>query len=238
MILLDYDGTLISFADKPERAKPDRELLTLLGGLSSEAKNEVVIVSGRDRGSLGRWFSDLRIGLIAEHGVWIKEKDGDWRTIESLRNEWKEEIRSFLELYADRTPGSFVEEKEFSLVWHYRKADPELAALRTRELRDAVIHLTANLSLQVLEGNKVIEIKNAGIDKGKAALNWISKGGWDFVLAIGDDQTDEDIFAIVPDSAYSIKVGYEPSRAKFNIDSPKEVRRLIRDLEKNHAKRY
>ena len=230
LILLDYDGTLVPFAEKPEKAKPDDELLRLLKALIDEPRNEVVIISGRDRRILEKWFNNLNVGLVAEHGVWIKEKGRDWTTIEPLRNDWKEEIRPILELYVDRTPGSFIEEKEFSLVWHYRKADPELGSVRARELRNALLHLTANLNLEVLEGSKVIEIKNAGINKGRAALHWISKEKWNFILAIGDDWTDEDVFAVLPQSAYSIRVGLTPSQAKFNLDSVIDVRLLLKEL--------
>jgi trehalose 6-phosphate synthase/phosphatase len=230
LIFLDYDGTLAPFAEKPEQAKPDKELPTLLEALTKDSRNEVVIVSGRNKESLDQWFKDLNVGLIAEHGGWIKEKGGKWETLEPLRDDWKEEIRPILELYVDRTPGSFVEEKDFSLVWHYRKVDPELASIRARELKDALLHLTANLNLGVLEGNKIIEIKNVGINKGQVALRWIPKEDWDFILAIGDDWTDEDVFTVLPESAYSIKVGTFPSRAKFNLDSVKDVRSLLKDL--------
>jgi len=230
LILLDYDGTLVPFAEKPEKAKPDSELLRFLKALARDTKNEVIIVSGRDKEILEKWFGSLNLGLIAEHGVWIKEKKETWRMIEPLRIEWKDEIRPFLELYADRTPGSFVEEKGFSLVWHYRKADPELSQMRTGELIDDLVNLTANLNLQVLEGDKVVEVKNAGINKGRAALRWVAKEGWDFILAAGDDWTDEDLFEILPETAYSIKVGLRPSKAKFNLGSVMDVRLLLKEL--------
>ena len=230
IILLDYDGTLVPFAEKPQKAKPDDELLSMLNVLGKNPKNEVVIISGRDRDTLDRWFGNRNMGLIAEHGVWIKDRSKSWETIEPLRDDWKEKMRPFLEWYEDRTPGSFIEEKDFSLVWHYRRADPKLASIRARELKDALLQLTANLNLGVLEGSKIIEIKSVGINKGRAALHWLSKGTWDFVLAIGDDWTDEDLFAILPESAYSIKVGLSPSKAKFNLDSVEQVRSLIKEL--------
>ncbi len=232
LILLDYDGTLTPFVETPEKARPDPELLRQLKAFAQKPQNEVVVASGRDRNYLEKWFGNLSLGLVAEHGAWIKEKGGAWTAVGHLRGEWKEKIRPFLELYADRTPGSFVEEKEFSLVWHYRKADPELASLRTRELKDAILHLTGNLGLEISDGNKIVEIKNAGVDKGQAAAHWLSMRDWDFVLAIGDDLTDENLFAVVPKQAYSIKVGYGPSRAKFSIESYSEVRALLLDLDK------
>ena len=228
LFLLDYDGTLISFFTRPEAAMPTEGLLSLLKGLSEDPRNEVVIISGRDRDTLEKWLGSINLGLIAEHGAWLKE--GEWKVLEPVANEWKEEIRSILEMHMDRTPGSLIEEKEFSLVWHYRKADSELASLRARELKDALLHFTTNLDLGILEGSKVMEIKHIGINKGRAAQRWLAKGRWDFILAIGDDVTDEDIFAVLPESAYSIKVGQGLSKAKFNIASPYEVRELLQEM--------
>lgn len=230
LLLLDYDGTLVPFGEKPEKVRPDDALLEQLESLIRTPKNEVVIISGRDKDTLEKWFNILNIGLMAEHGVWLREKGGDWEMVEPLRNDWKEDIRPILELYVDRTPGSFIEEKEFSLVWHYRKADLELATVRARELKDALLQLIANLNLGVLEGSKVLEIKNAGINKGLAALRWLSKKRWNFILAIGDDWTDEDTFTVLPESAYSIKVGWGCTRAKFNVDSVLNVRSLLGEL--------
>ena len=236
LILLDYDGTLTYFTKNPKKAKPDKELLELLEMLAGETKNEVVIISGRDKETLDNWFCNLDADLVAEHGAWIKEKDKDWGMIEPLKNDWKEEIRPFLERYVDRTPGSFIEEKEFSLVWHYRKVDPELATLRAGKLKNDLLHITANLYLTVLEGSKVIEIKNSSINKGRAASYFISKNERDFILAAGDDWTDEDVFDVLPDIAYSIKVGLSPSKARFNVGNVGDVRSLLKDLIDNKTK--
>jgi len=230
LLLLDYDGTLVPFAGKPSRAQPDPELRKLLGGLTSDRRNEVVIISGRDRKTLDNWFGPFDVNLVGEHGVWIKERGEDWRLIEPLKNDWKEEIRPILELFTDRTPGSFIEEKEYSLVWHYRRANPELAVIRSRELKETLLDLTQNRDIGVLEGNKVIEVKKVGISKGKAALNWLEKENWDFILAIGDDWTDEDVFEVLPEKAYSVKVGFGFSRAAYRIESPEKVRELLGQL--------
>jgi len=170
----------------------------------------------------------MNVGLVAEHVVWIRDRGKSWRMIEPLRADWKDDIKPILEQYVDRTPGSFIEEKEYSLVWHYRRADPDLASARARELKDILLHLTANLNLEVLEGDKVIEIKNVGIDKGRAVLEFISKREWNFILAMGDDWTDEDMFAVLPEGAYSIKVGFGPSKAEFYVSSYLEVRTLLK----------
>ncbi len=230
LLFLDYDGTLIPFSEKPKKAIPTSELLELLKGLAEDTRNEVVLISGRDKDALGKWFGNLNMALVAEHGAWIKERGKEWEMLEALKSDWKEEMRPICALYVDRTPGSFIEEKDFSLAWHYRKADPRLGELRARELVNDLLNLTGNLNLQVLEGSKVVEVKNAGINKGRAALPWISRDGWDFILAIGDDWTDEDIFKVLPTTAWSIKVGFSASAAKFNLGSQSEVNLLLKEM--------
>ena len=234
LILLDYDGTLIPFADKPEQAVPDDALLHLLETLATRENTTMVIISGRPRETLESWFGDLSLDLVAEHGAWIRI-DGTWNPIEPMINTWKEQIRPIIEIFVDRTPGSFLEEKDFSLVFHYRKTEPLLAQVRMRELKDALMDMTSNLNLSILEGNKVIEIKNSGVGKGRAALRWISQDEkkWDFILATGDDWTDEDLFEVLPDSAYSIKIGLGHSHARFNLNSVQEMRLLLKELEKS-----
>jgi trehalose 6-phosphate synthase/phosphatase len=152
-----------------------------------------------------------------------------------LLSDWKDTIRPVLELYSDRTPGSSVEEKDFSLVWHYRRADPELASIRIQELRDAVLNLTENLDIGVFEGSKILEVKNIGVSKGHAAERWLAKSKRGFILAAGDDYTDEDMFSILPETAYSVKVGYGISKARFNVESVYELRLLLEELVKTKS---
>lgn len=230
LIFLDYDGTLVPFADVPEKAKPDDELLKLIRELADHSGTEVVIISGRDKDTLQKWFGKIDISLVSEHGAMFRNKSGKWEMIEHLSQKWKKDILPIMEFYEDRTPGSFIEEKEFSLVWHYRKTHSEIGDIRARELVETINYLIANMNLQLLEGSKVIEVKNSEISKGRVALQWIDKNEADFILAIGDDWTDEDIFNVLPDWAYSIKVGYGSSVAKFRIKSPMEVRQLLKAI--------
>lgn len=230
LFFLDYDGTLVSFADKPEKARPDNKIVQVIKGLSKNAKNEVVIISGRDKRTLTEWLGRLNVTMIAEHGAWIKQAGGNWECSGHFRADWKETVRPIMELYADRTPRSLVEEKDFSLVWHCRRADPELAYIRTQELRDALVELTANLDVGVFEGSKILEVRPLGINKGRAAETWLEKKKWDFILAAGDDYTDEDMFAVMPDKAYSIKVGSGVSKARFSVSSTNDIRLILKRL--------
>jgi len=160
----------VPFVEDPRLARPDKEVLELLAGLSGTAGNEVMIVSGRPRRDLEEWFGGLPMALVAEHGVWLRPKGGEWRMLKAMTAEWKERVRPILQVYVDRLPGALLEEKEFSLAWHYRQAAPELASRRARELLDALAGFTRNVDVQVLEGNKVLEVRNTGVSKGTAAL--------------------------------------------------------------------
>lgn len=230
LLILDYDGTLVPFALSPELAKPTASLLRLLRSLASNPRNELLLATGRDRGTLDRWFKEIPMGLAAEHGAWIKEWDGDWKKQHFLAPHWKQEILPILKTYADRVPGAFVEEKEFSLVWHYRMADLEQGRPVARELTDHLLVFTASIDLQVLRGNKAIEIRKAGINKGGAVQQWIDKETFDFILAIGDDATDEDMFAVLPHWGYSFRVGAHRTCARFRLSGPAEVLHLLGGL--------
>jgi trehalose 6-phosphate synthase/phosphatase len=232
LFLLDYDGTLAKLEKYPLLAKPNDDLIRFIKLLSDNPRNEVVIISGRDKITLQSWFGSLNIGLAANHGVWIRKKKEDWRILKPLNNDWKPEILPLLETYADRLPGSFVEDKEFSLAWHYRMADPEMASIVAKELKDDLVRFTANIGVQILQGRKVIEVKNPGMNKGDAGSNWISENNFDFIMAIGDDWTDEDLFRVLPEKAYSIKVGLTQSQARFNLNDQKDVVELLQELMK------
>jgi trehalose 6-phosphate synthase/phosphatase len=232
ILLLDYDGTLSPFKARPETAVPEKTLLAVLNALSEDPRNNLVIISGRNRTLLQDWFGSLNLGIVAEHGAWIRQKGKDWVPTIKVESNWKEKVRPTLRGYEDRLPGSLLEEKEFSLVWHFRAADPELAYVRSKELADELSYFTENTELQVLQGSKSIEVRNVGINKGMAAKLLLSETTFDFVLAMGDDWADEDLFEAIPDQAYSIKVGLAKSYAKFNLRNHREVIQLLTDLYK------
>ncbi|NJO03029.1 MAG: bifunctional alpha,alpha-trehalose-phosphate synthase (UDP-forming)/trehalose-phosphatase [Bacteroidia bacterium] len=230
MIFLDYDGTLIPFANNPHEARPDQELLDLLRKLGDNNRTRVVIMSGSGRDTLGTWLAEMPVDLICEHGIWHRQQGKDWETIKTLSDDWKRDIFPVMDLYVNRTPGSFIEEKNYSLVWHYRKVEAGLGELRTRELSSHLRYLTNNMPLQVLEGEMVIEVKDAAINKGKAAAQWIEKFESDLIIVVGVDNTDEDTFKAVPEDAFTVKVGHYISEAKYYLNSPNEVRSFLRQL--------
>ena len=233
LFLFDYDGTLISFYPRPDRAVPDSKLKKILLSFANNPKNMLVIISGRDQKTMERWLGDIPCALVAEHGASVRnDKKSKWRNPEIITLKWKEEVRPILKSYEARVPGSFVEEKEIGLAWHYRNAIPELGEMRACQLHDYLKDFLANIDLQVLHGKKVVEVKPLAINKGKAAFDFLNMKKWDFILALGDDLTDEDMFKMLPPFAYSIKIGFGTTHAKLYIESPQECRALLSRMSK------
>ena len=226
-LFLDYDGTLVGFKNDPKAASPDKQLHDILNALTHDPKNTVTIISGRDRDSLENWLGNHTVNLVTEHGVWLKSVGEEWHKPDNINSNWKPIIRPILESYVDRTPGTFIEEKNYSLVWHYRKAEPEQGDLRANELKDELRNMIANDNLEIMEGNKVIEVKSGGINKGVAALRFLNEKEFDFILAIGDDWTDEYMFRDLPESAVTIKVGLKNTSAGYKVESVNSVRNLL-----------
>jgi trehalose 6-phosphate synthase/phosphatase len=231
LFLVDYDGTLIPFSPKPSKAKPPPEVLKLLGSLSSSERNEVFLVSGRRREDLDEWFGDASFSLVAEHGAWLKPSEsGKWEALAAIDQRWKKRIRPVLELFLDRIPGSSIEEKDFSLAWHYRGSDIELGPLAAKELIDALTHLMANLDIFVMAGNKVVEVKSTHVNKGLFYNRRLASKPWDFTFAVGDDETDEYLFEVLPENSVSVKVGLSASAAKYSLENPSDVVDLMESL--------
>ncbi|MBN2546231.1 MAG: trehalose-phosphatase, partial [Spirochaetes bacterium] len=234
LILLDYDGTLVPYSDYLEKAVPDKNLIKLLKRISSCSNTLVFIISDRDRITLDKWFTESSLGLIAEHGALIKMPNQDkWKFSKSIDISWKEKILTILQHHQDRVPGSFIEEKEYSISWHYKTAegDKDLAQTRAKELFDNLIRFTSNIDIQILQGNNVIEVRNKDINKGTAALTVVSLPFHDFILAIGDDVTDEDMFKVLPVNSFSIVVGYRKSAAKYFVNNHHSVLKLLKELD-------
>jgi len=230
LFLLDYDGTLVGFNTNINRAVPDKEVYQILEELTKDEKNHIVIVSGRRHTTLEEWFGKMKVDLVGEHGIWNKTQRGNWEDIKGLQTEWKKDMMNMLNNYTERTPGSFIEEKPYSLVWHYRRADRELGEMRATELMNNLLYMVADKGLTLLAGNKVVEIKPTEANKGKTAIHYLRKQHYDFVIAIGDDATDEDMFKAIKDEAITIKVNNNTSAAKYYLKDYKEVRSLLKSF--------
>jgi trehalose 6-phosphate synthase/phosphatase len=228
-LLLDYDGTMVEFARTPDLAVPDGALLALLEAL---ARRYVVhVVSGRRRDTLERWLGALPVGLHAEHGYWSRMPGERWHGAVIDPSGWLPQVRDILEEYAARTPGALVEEKTAGLAWHYRAADPEYGAAQAGDLLLHLATLLSNAPAEVLIGDHVVEIRPQGVNKGQvvqAVVAHAPRGT--LVGALGDDRTDEDLFAALPPGSISVHVGPAASRAELRVRNVTEARAFLRGL--------
>ncbi len=229
LILLDYDGTLSPFVENPEEAVPSVSLLEMLKKMVADEKNKVVINSGRNHQILDKWFEGLNLDFAAEHGIFYKE-NGKWHKNMEGEVAWDNEIIEIIQHTIDKTPRSYLEQKDASLVWHYRKVDVWLAELRAQQLINALIGPCTRLNLQIVPGNKIVEIKPPDFNKGSETLRRLEQQPYDFVMAIGDDTTDEDMFRVLPPDGISIKVGNFSSAAKYRIPLQSSVIPFLSNL--------
>lgn len=230
LLFIDYDGTLATFKNDPQKASPDEELYALLDNIAAEPNTDMYLISGRDKETFTKWFLHKKYNMIVEHGVWISQNGEEFRMLENVKKEWMQKIHPVLESFVDRTPGSFIEEKNYSLAWHYRKTDPDFGNKRATELNTVLTSLIANDDLSVLNGNKVMEIKSSNVNKGRAAMRVYNDDVYDFVFAIGDDWTDEFMFQELPESAITVKVGHQKTQAKYYVDGTQGVRKLLKQF--------
>ncbi|MCL5244883.1 bifunctional alpha,alpha-trehalose-phosphate synthase (UDP-forming)/trehalose-phosphatase [Cellulophaga sp. 20_2_10] len=228
LLFIDYDGTLAAFKNDPQKASPDEELYDLLDNIAAQPNTDMYLISGRDKETFTKWFLHKKYNMIVEHGVWISQNGEEFRMLENVKKEWMQKIHPVLESFVDRTPGSFIEVKNYSLAWHYRKTDPDFGNKRATELNTVLTSLIANDDLSVLNGNKVMEIKSSNVNKGRAAMRVYNDDAYDFVFAIGDDWTDEFMFQELPESAITVKVGHQKTQAKYFVDGTADVRKLLK----------
>lgn len=228
LILLDYDGTLAPIRARPEEASPTPELLDTLRLLCGDPRNRIVINSGRDKATLERWLGELPVTLAAEHGARYRE-NGVWHT-RVARQQWNTGIMAILNLYLEKTPCSRLEVKDTALAWHYRECDPWLGELRAQQLTRALVSVCLRHKLQIIQGSKVLEIKSPEYSKGSEVRRLLEKGGYDFILAMGDDTTDDDMFEALPRDSFAVKVGSVSEKALYNMPQQERVLPFLRSL--------
>jgi trehalose 6-phosphate synthase/phosphatase len=229
-LILDYDGTLVPLVDAPELATPDPEVLRLLQRLIARPNTRVHVASGRTKESLEKWLSGLDVHLWAEHGYWSRPSGcREWTPLFEVPRGWEERIRPILEQFTARTPGSLIEEKTAALTWHYRMADPDFGTLQARKLRAHLADFLHNRPVEVLLGSKVVEIRLQGVNKGRVVAAVREKNGGP-ILAIGDNPTDEDLFAALPEGSVAVHVGSSNSLAPYRVPDVAAVRKFLEGL--------
>ncbi|HEX8281338.1 MAG TPA: trehalose-phosphatase, partial [Chthoniobacterales bacterium] len=230
-LFLDYDGTLRELERDPRSARPTGEIRALLEELHSLPNVGVFIVSGRSHQDLELFFPESEFALVAEHGAALRRPgEGSWQAMDrDITYTWKDEIRELLRLYEQSTPGSWVEEKRTSLVWHFRKTDPEFGTWKANQLTHELGTMMANEPVRIRQGRKIVEVTSSEVSKALAVRHLLHDEPYDLVICAGDDQTDESMFEIEEPHFLSIKVGPEPTRARYRLRDPAAFRRFLRE---------
>ena len=231
LILLDYDGTLVDYKMAPQEATPSKKLLASLLKLNGSPNTKLVIISGRAYQDIDGFVGHLPIDIVAEHGAMIRENE-IWKELVPDDEIWKQSVFPILNRATENCSGTFIEEKRFSLAWHYRNAEQETGFSASRKLITALSAKTQALNLKITDGNKVVEVKKKDIDKGKGTLYLLENNHYDFILSIGDDKTDEDMFEVLANNsnAYTIKVGDGDTLAKYRLENVQNVIVLLNEL--------
>ena len=226
LFVFDYDGTLMPLKSHPHLAKPDVRVHHLLKTIHKQPFLTCAIVSGRDIKELSDWFKAYPFYLSGQHGAYLKQPNG--QLIQRLEDKqpWKNAFKTLLYRFSDQMPGSFIEDKQTSLAFHYRLCEPDMISIRLGELLDALESLKGKSPLHILQGHKVIEIKDSRIDKGQVVRQLVDQDGYDFVFIAGDDKTDEAMFEALP-QVYSFHIGHGITNARYSLPTVDDLYTLL-----------
>ncbi|KAI5838918.1 glycosyltransferase family 20-domain-containing protein [Morchella snyderi] len=234
VFLLDYEGTLASWGSPTSiiLTSPQRTL-DVLHDLLLDERNIVYIMSSRTPEELERLFHRVPdIGLIAESGCFMRKfKSGQWTRVADEQLPWKKSVREILEYYVERTPGTFVEERNCSFIWHYEKSeDSTLAARQAGECCNHVNDSCESYRVHAVPLGGTVLVESWDWTKATAAktvLELTSEGdsAVDFLMVVGDGRDDEPVFSWANDlatdgevkSVTTVKVGTKNTQANATI---------------------
>ena len=261
LIVTDYDGTLTQVQSLPRLATPAPVVTQLLATLARDPRNTVYVVSGRERRFMEKWLGRLKVGLAAEFGFCHRAPGSDeWTSLgRDLDTSWKDVVRPIMTYFSERTPGTYIESKESSLAWHYRDADPHFGAWQAKDMQIHMEDVMSTLPLEIIQGNKLVEVRHVGVNKSlvleevlrqgprngyeeQVAVNEDNMEDFDFVLCVGDDRSDEDMYQLLkswharkgeanetPD-LYNVRIGPGATSAEFCLESVVELRKILRGM--------
>jgi len=225
LLLIDFDGTLAPIVDDPAQAQLSNSMRQILDRLVNN--NDMVVISGRNRAFLEQAMGGLPVTLVAEHGAFIKKPDQAWQRLDLTDSDWVEPIRAAISQYTVLYPESFIEQKETAIAWHYRMVQADDVEGKAIELATQLRNIPTTTKLTVIQGNKVVEVKPELHSKGTIAQKIVEQETYDFIVSIGDDTTDEDMFRQLPNWAYTLKVGPGVSFARYQLARQRDVEMLL-----------
>ncbi|TDH65975.1 hypothetical protein CCR75_001825 [Bremia lactucae] len=261
-----------AFVSKAETLKASSDLLASLTLLCADPRNTVFVLSGKERLDLEKTLGSVRgLGLAAEHGYLYKwgtnggsmsdnrlpvssassstsmaseGEEGVWLcTKDNFDDSWKDVTHAVMDIYTQRTHGTYIELKGSALLWQYRDADPEFGQLQAKELHDQLLQVLEHFQVEVVTGTDYLEVRPEGVDKGvivdrvMSTIESTSGQYVDFILCIGDDLSDELMFQYLEDvrsrsNIFTVTVGKKPSAAKYFVNDVDQVMEIVHAMTK------
>jgi len=266
LLLVDIDLVLGPIL-RPDNAEgtsqlaSKQEILRCLRNISERQGNFLFLLSSRTRDEILEWFGDIsgldNVGLAAEDGYWYKWPGsplGRWDARVPVMEGWKEVAHGLMDQYTQRTNGSWIEDnKVSSITWHWSRLNPEFGSLQGKELQNHLQEMLSHFNVRIALGKQSVVVRQEGVTKGSIVDHIIkhynSRGGVDFLLGLGDDAADEDMFKVISayhrDAQYRVvansqtvqevkvftcTVGRQPSTAAFCLYKAEEVLELMGGL--------
>jgi len=229
-ILLDIDGTLLDLAPTPREVWVPEGLTTALNRLLEKTSGALALVSGRSLNDIDLIFAPEQFPAVGGHGAEMR-LPGDKEAVATHAPPLDKELKRRLAAIAKLSPGILLEDKGYSLALHYR-----LAPHAEKAIYEAVSLIRADLPnapIEVLPGKSVCEIKHSGFNKASGVVELMNhepfKGRRP--IFIGDDVTDESVFAIMPDfGGLAYSVGRRAQGVTDHFDEPRDVREWLMRL--------
>ena len=233
-------------------SRPDQDFIDSIKSLAKDERNTVFLLSSQEKGLVQEWFTKdvweqywANLGVTAENGCFYRWGKSNWENlVNDLDLSWMPKAHHVLRIYTDRVHGTYIQEKSCSLVWHYADCDQDWGAMQARELTDHLEDVLGDDDVDVIPGQCRVEVRPKTINKGVAVellLRAIEqKKPVDFVLCVGDDRSDEDMFALIRDrftsntancAVYACTVGLRPSHAGYYLSEMAELRQLLKALQ-------
>src|SRR6195952_4131547 len=229
-ILLDIDGTLLDLAPTPREVWVPPGLSDTLTGLLARTSGALALVSGRSLNDIDLIFAPLQFPVVGGHGAEMRISREN-ESVAMHAPPMDKELKLRLAAIAKISPGILLEDKGYSLALHYR-----LAPQAEKAIYDAVSAIRADLPnapIEVLPGKSVCEIKHPGFTKATGVLELMNHEPFQGrrPIFIGDDVTDETVFAIMPDlNGLAFSVGRRAHGVAGHFDEPRDVRDWLAHL--------
>ncbi|MBI4795933.1 MAG: trehalose-phosphatase [Deltaproteobacteria bacterium] len=232
VLFLDYDGTLVEIAPRPELARPSPELLELLSRLTAQVDLKVMVVSGRPLRHLQALLPVPGLDFLGSHGgeAFIGGRPYPMPVATVNHKElsrWRSRLAELLQPFQ----GWWIEDKPLGFALHYRQVSAYHLALIMVVLRRWREQLQQERGFQVLAGKKVLEILPLSVSKGAAIQDILLLPGFlgFFPIYLGDDITDESAFLLLQGRGLTIRVGGSRNRtaASHYLPDTKAVRHFL-----------